>query len=134
MSVALLEALAADLLEDEDLVGLGIVIQNSGLDHRTIYVRSTDLDTRVTSDEEYLVELYISTIRSREAVDEDLIASLYLELLACNFYVFVYTKPHNKFRPSASAIQTALFQWLSGHNKFWDCKFSVFSPFCKIFC
>ena len=99
MSVALLEALAADLLEDKDLVGLGIVIQNSGLDHRTIYVRSTDLDTRVTSDEEYLVELYISTIRSREAAHEDLIASLYLELLACNFYDCVHNKLYKKFRP-----------------------------------
>jgi hypothetical protein len=109
MSVALLEALAADLLEDKDLVGLGIVIQNSGLDHRTFYVRSTDLDTRVTSDEEYLVELYISTIRSREAVYEDLIASLYLELLACNFNDCVHNKLYQKVSTVSVRSQNGSF-------------------------
>ena len=99
MAVQGLEALAADLLENEHLVCLGIVIEDGSLDNCTLYVRSTDLDTRVTSDEEYLVELYISTIRSREAVDEDLIASLYLELLACNFYDCVHNKLYKKFRP-----------------------------------
>ena len=90
MSVALLEALAADLLEDEDFVSLGIVIQNSGLDHRTIYVRSSNLDAGVGRDEQHLVELYSSTIRSREAVDEDFIASFNFELLACNVYDCVH--------------------------------------------
>ena len=96
MSVALLEALAADLLEDEDLVSFSIVIEDGGLDHCAIYIGSTDLDTRVTRDEEDLVELNISTIRGREAVHEDFIASLYLELLACNVYDCVHNKLYQK--------------------------------------
>jgi len=90
MSVALLEALAADLLEYEDLVSLCIVINNCSLGHSTINIRSTDLDTCLRINEEYLVELYSSTILSREAVDEDFIASFNLELLACNFYDCVH--------------------------------------------
>ena len=90
MTIEGLEALAADLLEDEDLVGLGIVIQNSGLDHRTIYVRSTDLDGLSVSDEEYLVELYISTLGIGKPLHKDFVASLYFKLLACNVYDCVH--------------------------------------------
>ncbi len=62
MTVELLEALATDLLEHEDLVGLGVVIQNGSLNNGSLYIRSSDLDGLSVGDEEYLVELYISTL------------------------------------------------------------------------
>ena len=74
-----------------------------------IYIGSTDLDTRVTRDEEDLVELNISTIRSREAVDEDFIASLYLELLACNVYDCVHNKLYQKVSTVSVRSQNGSF-------------------------
>ena len=84
MAIALLEALSADLLEYKYLVSLGVIINNSSLYYCTLYVRSSNLYSCTVSDEKHLVELYISTIRSREAVYEDFVASFNLELLACN--------------------------------------------------
>ena len=92
MAVALLEALATDLLEDKNLVSLCIIINNSSLNHCTLYVRSSNLDVSVISDEEHLVELNSSTIRSRKAVYEDFITSFYFELLACNVNDCVHYK------------------------------------------
>ena len=109
MAIALLEALATDLLEDKNLVSLCIIINNSSLDYCTLYVRSSDLDVRVICDEEHLVELYSSTIRSREAVYEDFISSFYFELLACNVNNCVHNKTLKKFRQQASTTPGRLF-------------------------
>ena len=84
VAVALLEALATDLLEYENLVSLYIIIEDGGLNHCTFYVRSANLDVFAVFDKKHLVELHVSTIRSREAVYEDFIASFNFKLLACN--------------------------------------------------
>ncbi len=92
MAIALLEALSADLLEYKYLVSLGVIINNSSLYYCTLYVRSSNLYSCIVSDEKHFVELYISTIRSREAVYEDFVASFNLELLACNVNDCVHYK------------------------------------------
>ena len=90
MAIELLEALAADLLEHEDLVGLGVVIQNGSLNNGSLYIRSSDLDGLSVGDEEYLVELYISTLGIGKPLHKDFVASLYFKLLACNVYDCVH--------------------------------------------
>ena len=61
MTIELLEALAADLLEDQHLVSLCVIIENGGLDHGSLHIRSTDLHGLAVSDEQHLAELHIST-------------------------------------------------------------------------
>lgn len=99
MAVALLEALAADLLEDKNLVSLCIIINNSSLDYCTLYVRSSDLYGVILGYEKHLVELYGSTFLSGKTLNKDLGASFYLELLACNVYDCVHNKTLLKFQP-----------------------------------
>ena len=90
MTVELLEALAADLLEDQHLVGLGVILEDGGLDHGALHVRSTHLDLRAVSDEKDLGELHISTFGIGEPLHKDLVASFNLKLLACNVYDCVH--------------------------------------------
>ena len=90
MAVELLEALATDLLEHEDLVGLSVVIQDGGLDHCALNIGSSDLNGVSVSDEENLAELYISTLGIGEPLHKDFVASLYFKLLACNVYDCVH--------------------------------------------
>ena len=92
MTVEFLEALATDLLENNDLVCLDIICENGSLDDCTVNIRSADLDVALVVEEEHLVELYISTFGLREPLDKDFIASFYFKLLTCNVYDCVHKK------------------------------------------
>ena len=97
MAVELLEALTTNLLEDDNLVSPGLVIDDGSLNDCTFNIRSTDLYCTLILNEEYLVELNISTFGLRKSLHKDLISSLYLELLACNVYDCVHYKLCLKF-------------------------------------
>jgi len=90
MAVELLETLAADLLEDEDLVGLCFVIEYGSLYDGSLHIRSSDLDCLAVGYEQHLAELYVSTFGIGEPLHKDFVASLYFKLLACNFYDCVH--------------------------------------------
>ena len=84
MTVELLEALAANLLEYKNLVSLYIIFENSSLHDCALNIRSSDLNSLSVSDEKHLAELNISTLGIGEPLHKDFVASLYFELLACN--------------------------------------------------
>lgn len=112
MTIELLEALTAYLLEDKNLVGLGLIIEHCSLDYRSVHIGSTDLDIRVVRDEKDLPELHISTLGIGKPLHKDFISSLYLELLACNFYDCVHLKLHLKVstasvRPRGGSLSMA---------------------------
>ena len=86
MAVQGLEALAADLLENKNLVSFHIIIEDGGLDHGTLYIGSAHLDSRVIRDKEDLLELHISTLGIGEPLHKDFVASLNFKLMACNVY------------------------------------------------
>ena len=90
MTIALLEALAADLLEYEDLVSPYVISENGSLYACALNIRSTYLDLSVVLYEEHLGELHSSTFCIRKTVAEDFVASFYFELLAGNFYDCVH--------------------------------------------
>ena len=90
MAVELLEALAADLLEHDDLVGLRFVIEDCGLHDGTFHIGSSHLHGISVGDEENLGEIYISTLGIGEPLHKDFVASLYFKLLACNVYDCVH--------------------------------------------
>ena len=90
MTVQGLEALATDLLEYEHFVCLGVVIDDGGLDHCSIYIGSANLYGLSVCDEEDLGELYICTFGLGEPLHKDFITSFYLKLLACNVYDCVH--------------------------------------------
>ena len=90
MSVQFLEALATDLLENENLVSLCIIIENRGLDHCPVNIGSAYADLSFVIDEEDFVELHTGTVCSRKAVAKDFFSSFYFELLACNVYDCVH--------------------------------------------
>ena len=92
MTVALLEALSANLLEYKHLVCSGLVVYNCCLYNSALYIRSTDFYLACVVYEEDLVELYISTLGLRKSLDKDFVSSFYFELLACNFYDCVHIK------------------------------------------
>ena len=106
MTVALLEALAADLLEYEDLVSPYIISENGSLYACALNIRSTYLDLSVVLYEEHLGELHSSTFCIRKTVAEDFVASFYFELLAGNFYDCVpYKKTYFKFSTASGYLQ-----------------------------
>ena len=115
MTIALLEALAADLLEYKHLVCPCLVVNDCCLDNCAFYIGSSDLYVSLVVNEKNLVELNVSTFGLRKSLDKDFISSFYLELLACNVYDCVHKKTLLKFGPQASATGTALCQWLDGH-------------------
>ena len=90
MTVALLAALAADLLEYEDLVSPYIISEYGSLYASALNIRSTYLDLTCVFYEEDLGELHCSTFCIRKTVAEDFVASFNLELLAGNFYDCVH--------------------------------------------
>ncbi len=90
MTIELLEALAADLLEYKHLIGFCIVIENGSLDNGSLYIRSSDLHGLTVGDEKHLVELYVSTLGIGKPLHKDFVASLNFELLACNVYDCVH--------------------------------------------
>ncbi len=92
MTVELLEALAADLLEYENLVSLCIVIENGSLDYCALHVRSSDLHVTLVGYEKHLLELHVSTFGIGKPLHKDFISSLNFELLACNVYDCVHLK------------------------------------------
>ena len=106
VTVALLEALAADLLEYEDLVSPYIISENGSLYACALNIRSTYLDLSVVLYEEHLGELHSSTFCIRKTVAEDFVASFYFELLAGNFYDCVhYKKTYFKFSTASGYLQ-----------------------------
>ena len=109
MAIAFLETLAADFLEYEYLVSLGLIFEDGGFDDGTLYIRITELDLPFGVNEQDLVELDGRILRRRKTVDEDLVACFDLELLACNIYNCVHKiKNFNKFRPEAPASRAGL--------------------------
>ena len=84
MAIAFLETLAADFLEYEYLVGLGLIVEDGGFDDSTLHIRITELDLPFGVNEQDLVEFDGRILRRRKTVDEDLIACFDLELLTCN--------------------------------------------------
>ena len=84
MAIELLEALATDLLENENLVRLCIVIEYGSLHNGTFNIRSSDLHCFAVCDEEHFAELYFSTFGIGEPLHKDFVASFYFKLLACN--------------------------------------------------
>ena len=84
MSVEFLETLAADLLKDNHLVCPAFIIEYGSLDYCAFYVRGSDLHFALIVEEKHLVELDRLIVLGRKTVDENLCASLYFELLACN--------------------------------------------------
>ncbi len=90
MTIELLEALAADLLENKNLVCLCLIIEYGSLYNCTVNIRSTDLDFLAVCDKKYFAELYVSTLGIGEPLHKDFVASLYFKLLACNFYDCVH--------------------------------------------
>ena len=92
MAVEGLEALAADLLEDDDLVSLHGIIEHCSLDYRSLNIRSSDLHLRIVCNEKHLGELHISTLGIGKPMHKDFISSFNLELLACNFNYCVHLK------------------------------------------
>ena len=90
MAIAFLETLAADSLEYEYLVSLGLIVEDGGFDDGTLHIRITELDLPFGVNEQDLVELNGRILRRRKTVDEDLVACFDLELLACNIYNCVH--------------------------------------------
>ena len=84
MSVQFLETLAADFLENQDLVCLYTVVKHGGLYHCALHVGSSDFYFALVIYQEDLVEGHFLSVRLREARDEDFFASFYSELLSCN--------------------------------------------------
>ena len=132
VTVELLETFATDLLENEDLVCAGRIIEDGGLHDCTLDIGGSYLDGLAVCYEENLGELHGLAVLCCEAVDKNLIAGFDLKLLACNVYDSVHIKLKLlKFRPQASALKTALYQWLNGHIIFGDRKNSIFHPIRK---
>ena len=90
VSVALLESLVCNLLENKNLVSPASVIKYRRLNDCTLDVRSSDLHLALVVNEKHLVELNSSTFGLRKSLDKDLGASLYFELLACDVYDCVH--------------------------------------------
>ena len=86
MSVAFLESLVGNLLEHKNLVCTRFIIDDGSLDDGAFHVRGTNLYLSLVFEEENLVELHVGAFGLGESLNEDFVASLYFELLACNFY------------------------------------------------
>jgi len=84
MAIQRLETLATNFLEYEHFLGFGVIVQDGGGYLCSLHVRSADLYFALIVHEEHLVELHGFSVLGREAVDEDIHASFYFKLLACN--------------------------------------------------
>ena len=92
MAVEGLETFAANLLENKNLVSLHIICENGCLHNCSLHIRATDFDLALIVNEEHLVKLYFSVFGLGKPLNENLVASLYLELLACNINNCVHKK------------------------------------------
>ena len=92
VAVQFLEALAADLLENEHLVCLYIVCEHGCLNNSAFNIGSTDFDLALDIDEEHFVKLYFCIFSLRKTGNENLVSGLYLELATCNVYNCVHKK------------------------------------------
>lgn len=90
MTVEFLEALATDLLENDNLVCLYIISEDGSLYYCTLYIGSTYLYCCIICNKEDLGELHISTLGVGKPLHKDFISSFYFELLACNVYDCVH--------------------------------------------
>lgn len=91
MAVLLLVALAATLLEDDDLVALDERDEDFGLNLGAADGGSADGDLAVVVDEENFLELYaVTLVFLGEVMDEEGGVLLDFELLTSNFYDCVH--------------------------------------------
>ena len=102
VTVEFLETLATDLLENNHLVRPCIICENGSLHDSTLDIRCAHLYLSFVINKENLVELHVSAFCLREPLNEDFVASLNLELLACNFYDCVHLK--NFLKVSAASV------------------------------
>lgn len=92
MSVEFLETLAADLLENDDLICFCVIFQDGSLYYCALNVRSADLHCAFSVNEKYFCKLHCFTFGLRKSLHKDLISSLYFKLLASNVYDCVHLK------------------------------------------
>lgn len=109
MTVEGLEALAADLLEYENLVSLYIICKDRCLYDSALYIGSTDFDLAVCIEQKHFVKLYFGIFGLGKMGHKKFVSGLYLELAACNVYDCVHNKKlFLKFWLQASALTAAL--------------------------
>ena len=97
MAVQLLEALATDFLENQYFLCFDIIGKHSGLYGCALDVRGSHLDVAAIVNEEDLVEFHCLIFLRGKAIYENLSASLYLKLLACNVNDCVHCCKNIKF-------------------------------------
>ena len=90
MAIERLETLATDFLEYEHFLGFGVIVHDGSGNLCALHIRSADNHFALIVHEEDLVELYGFSVLGLEAVYEDIHASLYFKLLACNVYDCVH--------------------------------------------
>lgn len=90
MTVQLTVAFAAFLVEDEDFLAPALVVEHLANYLCTLYVGSTYCYRTLVVNEQYVVEHNLGTFLGVHAVDEQLLAGLYFELLAFHFYNCVH--------------------------------------------
>jgi len=90
VAIELLESFATDLLENKHLLSLDIVVKNGCLYNGSLDVRCSYGYRSFLVEKKHLVKLYGLVLLLREAVYEDLLSCLNLELLACNVYDCVH--------------------------------------------
>lgn len=95
MTVEFLETLTTDLFEYKHLVSLCLVIENSCLDYSALHIGSTHLESALVLDQQHFAELHGLTFGLRKSLNENLVASLNFELLACNIYNCVHKNKTN---------------------------------------
>lgn len=95
MTIELLEALATDLLEYKHLVSLYLVIEDSSLDNSALHIGSTHFESALVLDQQHFAELHDLAFGLGKSLNENLVASLNFELLACNIYNCVHKNKTN---------------------------------------
>lgn len=90
VTIALLEALTADLFEYQDLVSPCVIGNDYSLDCCAFHIGRTYLDSCLILNEEHFVKGDLRVFCRRKTVAEELAASLNFELLACNVYDCVH--------------------------------------------
>ena len=133
VAVQFLEALAADLLENENLVSPCIVIEHCCLHNCTFEIRSSYPYVIVAADEKDLSELHGFTFGLRKPLNKEFITSLNFKLLACDVYNCVHLyKTLLSFNRKRLILNQLFFNGLTVMIHFKDCKFRSFIPIRKI--
>ena len=113
MAVLLLVALAATLLEDDDLVALNEWDEHLGLNLGAADGGSADGDLTVVVDEENFLELYaVTLVFLGEVMNEECCVLLDFELLTSNFYDCVHCTLNDVKRLRLQAVGSMLARHL----------------------